>query len=135
MYFVVLLNEVSGPVCFGAKSGQIDGRCLAGNFPIWMLLFYKCWLSHNILFEIEETLIREIQQKKIQTLNRSLLFMDTFEVAFMHIPGKTNFKFPPKIHKWECSYEMLPLNHVFVFYRLHEVFNLQQSSWLKSQRL
>ena len=61
--------------------------------------------------------------------------MNTFEVAFMHIPGKTNFKFPKKFHKWECSYEMLPLNHVFVFYRLHEVFNLQQSSWLKSKNL
>ena len=34
-------NEVSGPVCSRVKSGQIDGRCLVNNFPIWMLFFFN----------------------------------------------------------------------------------------------
>ena len=40
-------NEVSGPVCSLVKSGQIDGRCLASNFPIWMLLFSTSLFFHN----------------------------------------------------------------------------------------
>ena len=40
-------NEVSGPVCSLVKSGQIDGRCLASNFPIWMLLFFNHFSSPN----------------------------------------------------------------------------------------
>ena len=98
VYLVVFLNEVSGPVCFRAKSGQIDGRCLAGNFPIWMLLFYKCWLSHNILFKIEETLRREIYQKqKVQTyVDCSMLFKNTFEVAALHKTSVPNRNFTKK---------------------------------------
>ena len=87
VYLVVFLNEVSGPVCFRAKSGQIDGRCLAGNFPIWMLLFYKCWLSHNILFEIEETLTREIHQKK-KNSNLLRLFNVVTHLKWLYICKK-----------------------------------------------
>ena len=140
VYLVVFLNEVSGPeILVVVKcillfswmrwvgqfvSGQKADKLMDG---VWQAIFqFGCFCFTSVgSLTIFYSRLRK----------RSLLFMNTFEVAFMHIPGKTNFKFPKKFHKWECSYEMLPLNHVFVFYRLHEVFNLQQSSWLKSQRL